>query len=433
MEEAVNPSYSHIVDPGHPISQHLRGHSCLLGNRHVASASSYHGDISQLFHGTRIDHYNSGLVIVLTLRHLLDPLEYSVAGPSSHDVLVTPGHSLHNPPDLLHCLPLAEDDLGHTFPDGAVVVNSGIAQILEGELSELIYDSVQIHAATLHLLQQVPQVLDIHHPSPSSMIRLRPQFVRILHAPFIPCLDLSQKRMLIFKKEETALEKTLSIISATPFFSGLPQSQLKELKKIAVDRSFNKGEVIFFEGDDANGFYVVVSGLVKVFKISSEGKEHILHIIGPGEPLGEVAVFSGRQFPANAEALARSHLLFFPRTSFVDLIASSPSLALNMLAVLSRRLREFTVQIEHLSLKGVSGRLAAYLIYLADEQGRDDAVSLTISKGQLASLLGTIPETLSRILARMSRQKLIEVKGQSIRLIDRSGLEELAEVGRYAE
>ena len=190
------------------------------------------------------------------------------------------------------------------------------------------------------------------------------------------------------------MEKTLSIISATPFFSGLPQSQLKELKKIAVDRSFNKGEVIFFEGDDGNGFYVVVSGLVKVFKISSEGKEHILHIFGPGEPFGEVAVFSGSQFPANAEALARSHLLFFPRTSFVDLIASSPSLALNMLAVLSRRLREFTVQIEHLSLKEIPGRLAAYLIYLADEQGGDDAVSLTISKGQLASLLGTIPETL---------------------------------------
>ena len=229
------------------------------------------------------------------------------------------------------------------------------------------------------------------------------------------------------------MEKILSIISGTPFFSGLSQSQLKELKKIAVDRSFNKGEVIFFEGDDGDGFYVVVSGLVKVFKISSEGKEHILHIFGPGEPLGEVAVFSGRQFPANAEALARSHLLFFPRTSFADLIADSPSLALNMLAVLSKRLREFTVQIEHLSLKEVPGRLAAYLIYLADEQGRDDAVSLTISKLQLASLLGTIPETLSRIFARMNRKKLIEVKGQSIRLVDRRGLEKLAELGRYAE
>ena len=229
------------------------------------------------------------------------------------------------------------------------------------------------------------------------------------------------------------MEKILSIISGAPFFSGLRQSQLRELKNIAVDKFFNKGEAIFFEGDDGNGFYVVVSGLVKVFKISSEGKEHILHIFGPGEPLGEVAVFSGRQFPANAETLARSHLLFFPRTSFVDLIAGSPSLALNMLAVLSKRLREFTVQIEHLSLKEVPGRLAAYLIYLADEQGRDDAVSLTISKLQLASLLGTIPETLSRIFARMNREKLIQVKGQTIRLVDRRGLEKLAELGRYAE
>ena len=223
------------------------------------------------------------------------------------------------------------------------------------------------------------------------------------------------------------------MLSGIPFFSGLPENQLNEIRKMAIDRMFNKGEAIFFEGDEGNGFFIVVEGLVKIFKVSTEGKEQILHIFGPGEPVGEVSVFSGQRFPANAEALAKSHLLFFPKSAFVHLIAGNPSLALNMLGVLSRRLREFTVKIEHLSLKEVPGRLAAYLVYLADAQGGHDSITLTISKTQLASLLGTIPETLSRILTRMNSQDLIEVKGGTIKLLDRPGLEELAESGKRGE
>ncbi len=225
------------------------------------------------------------------------------------------------------------------------------------------------------------------------------------------------------------MENILHIISATPLFDGLPQDQLEEIRRIAVGRHFKKNELIFIEGDTANGFYLVADGKIKVFKASSEGKEQILHILGPGEPFGEVPVFSGKSFPANAQALAKSYLLFFPRLAFVKLITDHPSLALNMLAVLSMRLRQFTVQVEHLSLKEVPGRLAAYLIYLSQEQGKD-TVSLTISKGQLASLLGTIPETLSRIFARMSEQKLIMVSGKSISITDRLALEELAEDGK---
>jgi len=226
--------------------------------------------------------------------------------------------------------------------------------------------------------------------------------------------------------------KDLDIISGSLLFKGLPENQLKEIEHIAVNKRFNKGELIFSEGDDGIGFFLVASGLIKIFKVSSEGKEQILHIFGPGEPFGEVPVFSGQQFPASAEAITETRLLFFLRTAFVDLLSSHPSLALNMLAVLSQRLRQFTVQIENLSLKEVPGRLAAYLIYVADEQG-EDSISLNISKGQLASLLGTIPETLSRIFTRMSNQNLIEVKDRTIRLLDRERLEELAEYGKQME
>lgn len=226
------------------------------------------------------------------------------------------------------------------------------------------------------------------------------------------------------------MKKNLDIISQAPLFNGLSQEQLSQIRQIAIDKFYNKGKTVFLESDDCNGFYIVVAGKVKIYKVSLEGKEHILHIYGPGNPFGEVPVFSGRKFPANAEAILKSHLLFIPRPAFVDLISENPSLSLNMLAVLSMRLRQFTVQIENLSLKEVPARLASYLVYLADEQATGDFVFLTISKGQLASLLGTIPETLSRILAKMSKQDLIQVEGRNIKLLNRNGLEELAQHGK---
>ncbi len=218
-----------------------------------------------------------------------------------------------------------------------------------------------------------------------------------------------------------------------PLFSGLSKDHLDMLRQIAVDKFYNKGRTVFTEGDKAIGFYIVAAGKVKIFKVSPDGKEQIFHIYGPGNPFGEVPVFSGGRFPATAQTLLKSHLLFLPRGAFVEMIAANPSLSLNMLAVLSRRLRQFTVQIENLSLKEVPGRLASYLIYLADETGQGDSVTLRISKGQLASILGTIPETLSRIFSKMTDLGLIEVMGRGIRLVDRAGLEDLAEFGKLTD
>lgn len=212
------------------------------------------------------------------------------------------------------------------------------------------------------------------------------------------------------------------IIGSSFLFEGLPSEQTEALAAIAVEKNFHRGENIFFEGDRGIGFYMVGNGRVKIFKVSSAGKEHILHIFGSGEPFGEVPVFHGQPFPATAEALEKTATLFFPRDKFVKLVEANPSLALNMLAVLSQRLRRFAGQIESLSLKEVPARLAGYLLYLSHEQGESDAVVLDISKGQLASLLGTIPETLSRIFGKMSDEGLIQVSGRKISLLDRAGL-----------
>jgi CRP/FNR family transcriptional regulator, dissimilatory nitrate respiration regulator len=216
-------------------------------------------------------------------------------------------------------------------------------------------------------------------------------------------------------------------ISAIPLFQGLAAEHYKQLSSIVVEKLCRRGQVIFSEGDDGNGFYVVASGRVKVFKLSHEGKEQILHILGTGEPFGEVPVFAGEHFPAHAEAMEESRVFFFPRSAFVELIKKNPSLALNMLAMLSRRLRRFSALVEDLSLKEVPGRLSAYLLYLSKTKNLSSTLILDISKTHLASLLGTIPETLSRILARMSSEGLIQSDGQrNITILDREGLEELA-------
>jgi CRP/FNR family transcriptional regulator, dissimilatory nitrate respiration regulator len=229
------------------------------------------------------------------------------------------------------------------------------------------------------------------------------------------------------------MKTAIEMISKTPLFSGLDVEALQAVCAITMRKDYDKGQIIFSEGDAGDGFYTIVSGRVKIFKVAPEGKEQILHIFGPGEPFGEVPVFTGRPFPATAQAIAGTSLLFFPKTAFVALIHKNPSLALSMLGVLSMRLREFTVQIENLSLKEVPGRLSSYLLYLSDEQESLNSVKLAISKSQLASLLGTIPETLSRIFTKMTAAQLINVQGGDIELMDRSGLEALAENGKLPE
>ncbi len=221
----------------------------------------------------------------------------------------------------------------------------------------------------------------------------------------------------------------LNHIARVPLFEGLPREQIEDLSMIVTDQVFRKGEAIFSEGEEGNGFYVVITGRVKIFKLSAEGKEQILHFFGPGEPFGEVPVFTGQHFPAHATAMEESRVFFFPRKSFVDLIKRNPSLALNMLAVLSKRLRRFAALIDDLSLKEVPGRLAAYLLYLSAQNKGSKDLELTITKAQLASLLGTIPETLSRILGKLSSQGLLETDGRRIRILENEALRDLAESG----
>lgn len=208
----------------------------------------------------------------------------------------------------------------------------------------------------------------------------------------------------------------------TPLFSGLTDEELLSVASLSVPRRFPKGKAVFAEGERVEGFFVVVSGNVKVFRLSEGGKEQILHIIEPGGTFAEAALFEGGVFPAAAETLSECVLLFLPKRPFVSLLERNPRLSLRMLASLSRWLRRLADLADALSLRDVEGRFTRYVSEELRGRGIAPAAGavyeLTVGKAVLASRLGTVPETFSRTLKKLQEEGVIDVKGRKIRLLD---------------
>ena len=216
-----------------------------------------------------------------------------------------------------------------------------------------------------------------------------------------------------------------AVLKHIPLFAGLAEHDLAALQALCWVRECPRGELLFSDGEQAEGFYVVLDGKVKVYKLSSEGKERILHIVHPGGTFAEAAIFGNGLYPAYAEPLLPSRLLFIPKDGFLTLLATNNRIAINIIAGLSRFLRQFAQQIEELTFKDVPARLARYLLDLS--KGRRITVELPISKSQLASNLGTVSETFSRSLRKMIDDDLIRVSGKKVEILDVARLEELAE------
>jgi len=219
---------------------------------------------------------------------------------------------------------------------------------------------------------------------------------------------------------------TAVILAKVPLFSGLSGAQLTTLENNSSILRPDKGQVIFLEGAEAKGFYVLLSGQVKIYKSSPEGKEQILHVLAPGEPFAEVPVFQGTKYPANAMAIQPSSVLYMEKSVLVRLMERDSGLAMAMLAALSQRLRQMATMIGQLTLREVPARLASYLLHAAAGQG-SDTVDLDISKGHLAGFLGSTREALSRALAKLEDQGFIAMDNRTITLLDKEHLSALAE------
>ncbi len=211
-------------------------------------------------------------------------------------------------------------------------------------------------------------------------------------------------------------------------FSGIGPEDLKEVEAIGRLYRLEKGNIIFFQDDPAERFYIVLSGKVKIAKTSPDGKEQILLLPGPGDSFGEAALFAEKKYPAAAEVIEDTEVMAFARKDFLNLIRHHPDVAVNMIARLSMLLHHLTQVIQRLSLEDVCTRLAGYILEQLPEKpsGPEATITLTEKKMILASLLGTIPETFSRALARLSKSGVVSVDGQKITVHDRSRLADIA-------
>lgn len=203
--------------------------------------------------------------------------------------------------------------------------------------------------------------------------------------------------------------KLAEALRKIPLLASLDDVQLEKIASISVEKLYPSGSVIFTPGEAAEGFYVLKKGKVKVFK-TQKGKEQIIKIFSEPAFFGEAASFIGGKFPAWAEAIEDSNIVFIPRDAFLSLMKEDPEIALKLLSVMANRLLYLTNLIESLSLKNALSKVAAYIL-------RNENDGELVFKTNLAALeLGLTKETVSRMLSKLKAMGAIEKDGNRVKV-----------------
>jgi CRP-like cAMP-binding protein len=204
---------------------------------------------------------------------------------------------------------------------------------------------------------------------------------------------------------------TQDLLRHTTLFRRLSPDDRARIAAVSHLREYARGDRIFSEGDSSDFFVSIVTGRVKVFKATPAGKEIILEIFGPGDPLGAVAVYQGGAFPASATALEPTTCLILARRDFFQLLEANPSMVRGVLTGLTTRLVELTRRITELTGGRVEARFARLFLKLADQMGRPDRggvfIPMPLSRQELADLTGTTIETCIRIMSRRGKDDVI--------------------------
>jgi CRP/FNR family transcriptional regulator len=210
-------------------------------------------------------------------------------------------------------------------------------------------------------------------------------------------------------------------------FSGLAPNEFDYIVERSLLKQFNTGEIIFAEGDPCTGLYVVDEGTIKIFKVSPNGREQVLSIDGPGSSVAELPVFDGGAYPASASAMSEASVVFVSRNDFRSLCLEYPEVALKVLRVVGGRLRRLVGIIEELSFSTVSHRMAALLLDLAKRTGQKTTsgleFTLPASNQELAAMIGTVRELVSRNMSRLQAQGILTIDGRRIVIQDVARLE----------
>ena len=216
------------------------------------------------------------------------------------------------------------------------------------------------------------------------------------------------------------------LLRKTPLFASLTETEIRGLCARVSKRRFGQGELLFNEGDQCTGLFLVASGRIRIFKLSPSGREQVLAVEGPGSSFAELPVFDGGNYPASASALEDAEVLFISRKDFQAFCREHPEVALKVIAVVGSRLRRLVGIIEDLSFTTVRHRLIALILRLTQDSGTASKegirVELTKTHQDLAAELGTVRELVSRNLSRLQAEGFLEVDGRRIIVKDLAGL-----------
>jgi len=228
----------------------------------------------------------------------------------------------------------------------------------------------------------------------------------------------------------SVLRPPAATLAQIPLFRRVGPEDRDRIASVAHLRAYERGGRVFEEGDPSDQFVVVVSGRVKVFKRGPAGHDVILEIFGPGGPLGAVAAYESRPYPASAEAIEPATCLLIPRPAFFALLEQHPSLVRGLLSSLSHRLVELTTRLTELTGGRVESRFARMFLKLADQMGVPQAggtfIPLPLARQELADLTGTTIETAIRIMSRWGKDAVLRTEKEGFLLLDRAALETVA-------
>ena len=224
---------------------------------------------------------------------------------------------------------------------------------------------------------------------------------------------------------------TAAVLAQVPLFKRVSPADRERLIGVSSIREYDRGDIVFHEGDPSDTFYVVLTGRIKVYKHGPDGHDIILEMFGPGGPLGAVATYESRPYPASAAPVEPSSCLQIPRAAFFDLLERHPTLVRGLLGSLSLRLVELTTRLAELTGGRIEARFARLFLKLAEQLGkpsdRGTFVPLTLTRQELADLVGTTIETAIRTMSRWHKDEILLTETDGFRLIDRAALESLAE------
>jgi CRP/FNR family transcriptional regulator, nitrogen oxide reductase regulator len=225
-------------------------------------------------------------------------------------------------------------------------------------------------------------------------------------------------------------ESPADVLRRMTIFRRLSGEDRQRLAAAAATRSFDKGALLFSEGDPSEVLYTVVSGRVKVFKTTPRGADVILELFGPGDPVGAVAVYESRPYPATAVALEPTSCLAIRRQAFFALLEAYPTMVRGLLTGLTHRLMELTNRLAELSGGRVEARLARFFLKLATDMGQPQPegtfIPLALSRQEIADMIGTTIETSIRIMSRWGKDNLVRTERDGFVVVDRAALEVLA-------